>query len=159
MFAADSMTNLMSTSRKDDLESIMYLLCYLFKGTLPIIEYININIDNFQSSEFLKRILQYRIDNKVMCHDRIKSLLPPNMATAFTYINQLKHEDKPNYLMIKLWFAFSEREEQRAFKTKLKIKEEFIPLLYDQLFEHSFSNPSVSDLVSDINEKDLSLNY
>ena len=137
LFAADSMMNLMSTARKDDLESIIYLLCYLYKGTLPIIEYINSNIDNFQTSQFLANVLQYRIDNKVMCHNRIKSLLPPSMATAFSYINQLKHEDKPNYNMIKLWFAFDEEDEQRAFNTKLIIKDETLPNLEEQLFEHS----------------------
>lgn len=101
----------MSTARKDDLQSIMYLLCYLYKGTLPIIEYINISTENFESSLFLPRVLQYRINHKETCNERIKSLLPPSMATAFTYINQLKHEDKPDYNMIKLWFAFNEEDE------------------------------------------------
>ena len=123
LFAADSMTNLMSTARKDDLESIMYLLCYLYKGTLPIIEYINNNLDNFQSSKFLPRVLEYRIENKKAIHDRIKSLLPPSMATAFTYICQLEHEDKPDYNMIKLLFSFDEEDEQRAFNSKLSIKD------------------------------------
>jgi serine/threonine protein kinase len=41
LFASDSMVNLKTTGRKDDLESLMYILCFLMKGTLPIIEYIN----------------------------------------------------------------------------------------------------------------------
>jgi hypothetical protein len=50
LFASDSMVNLLTTSRKDDLESLMYILCYLYTGILPIIEFINQNIDNFNMS-------------------------------------------------------------------------------------------------------------
>ena len=50
MFASDSMVNLLTTSRKDDLESLLYIMCYLYSGTLPIIEFINQNIDNFDMS-------------------------------------------------------------------------------------------------------------
>lgn len=35
------MVNLLTTGRKDDLESMMYILCFLNSGTLPIIEFIN----------------------------------------------------------------------------------------------------------------------
>ena len=41
LFASDSMVNLLTTSRKDDLESLMYIFCYLYTGILPIIEFIN----------------------------------------------------------------------------------------------------------------------
>lgn len=50
LFASDSMVKLLSTSRKDDIESFIYILCYLYKGLLPIIEFINENIDNFNMS-------------------------------------------------------------------------------------------------------------
>ena len=60
LFAPDSMVNLKTTSRKDDLESLMYILCYLYKGVLPIIEFINMNIDNFNMSKFLYKVLKYR---------------------------------------------------------------------------------------------------
>ena len=44
LFASDSMINLKTTSRKDDLESLLYIMCFLNSGTLPIIEFINKNI-------------------------------------------------------------------------------------------------------------------
>ena len=47
MFAPDSMINLMSSGRKDDLESFFYILCFLYKGKLPVTEFINENVDKF----------------------------------------------------------------------------------------------------------------
>jgi hypothetical protein len=47
LFASDSMSALKTTSRKDDLESLIYILCYLLSGTLPVIDFINENIDKF----------------------------------------------------------------------------------------------------------------
>lgn len=47
IFASENMIKLYTTSRKDDLESLIYIMCYLFCGNLPIIEYINKNIENF----------------------------------------------------------------------------------------------------------------
>lgn len=41
LFASNSMVNLLTTSRKDDLESMMYILCFLNSGNLPILEFIN----------------------------------------------------------------------------------------------------------------------
>lgn len=83
LFASDSMVNLKTTARKDDLESLMYILCYLYNGTLPIIEFINSNIENFHMSQFLNEVLKYRKDNMQLCHSRIKNLLPMSMKAAF----------------------------------------------------------------------------
>ena len=95
------MVELKTTSRKDDLESLMYILCYLYSGKLPIIEFINENIDDFHMSEFLNEVLKYRRENKSTCHARIKELLPGSMSAAFQYIISPTHEEKPNYNLIK----------------------------------------------------------
>ena len=83
LFASDSMVNLNTTARKDDLESLMYILCFLYSGTLPIIEFINANIENFHMSQFLKEVVKFRKDNKKECHTKITNLLPMSMKSGF----------------------------------------------------------------------------
>jgi len=61
MFASDSMINLRSISRKDDLESIMYLLCFLYKGTLPVLDFINEKVDANGAEKFLPLAKNYRL--------------------------------------------------------------------------------------------------
>jgi len=51
MFGSESMAEKTSISRKDELESIMYVLCFLYSGTLPIIKWLNQNIDKFHMKE------------------------------------------------------------------------------------------------------------
>lgn len=109
----------MTTSRKDDLESLMYIMCYLLTGTLPVIEFINENIDKFDMDQFLNNILDYRVKNKQHCHDEIVKLLYGSMKSAFQYIISLKHEEKPNYELIKLYMAFDEEYEIKALESKL----------------------------------------
>lgn len=41
LFASDDMINLKSKGRKDDVESLIYMICFMYSGTLPVIEYIN----------------------------------------------------------------------------------------------------------------------
>ena len=55
----------------DDLESLMYILCYLISGTLPVVDFINENIDKFQMNQFLHKILSFRTENKKECKEKI----------------------------------------------------------------------------------------
>ena len=77
----------------DDLESLMYILCYLLTGTLPVVDFINEYIDKFQMNQFLHKILTFRTENKKECHEKIVKLLEGSMKSAFQYIVSLKHED------------------------------------------------------------------
>ena len=61
LFASDSMVNLLTTGRKDDVESIMYILCFLHSGVLPVIEFINKNAEKFEMSTFMKELLNFRV--------------------------------------------------------------------------------------------------
>jgi hypothetical protein len=132
------MVNLMTTSRKDDLESLIYILCYLYTGTLPIIEFINADISNINMSQFLAEVLKYRVINVEKCQARIKQLLPENLLPAFHYVLNLSHDAKPDYNLIKLWMACSDEDERSIFSTKLVIKNE--RMAKDILYEHSFKD-------------------
>ena len=46
----------------------------------------------------------------------------------------LKHDEKPDYNLIKLWFAFDKKDEDSVFNTKLKIKN--LRLAKDILYEN-----------------------
>ena len=59
--------------------------------------------------------MKFRQDNKSQIHDRIKLLLVSSMKSAFQYIVQLKHTEKPNYELIKLWMSFDEEDEKKVF--------------------------------------------
>lgn len=118
LFAPDSMVSLKSTGRKDDIESFMYILCYLYKGMLPVVEFINENIDNFNMNQFLEKILAFRVENKHKCHQKVKEYLPQSLVPAFSYIMSLKFADRPDYNLIKLWMATDEEDEKNVFKTQ-----------------------------------------
>jgi hypothetical protein len=46
--------------RKDDLESLIYILCFLYSGSIPTIEFVNMHLDNFHMPYFLDNILKFR---------------------------------------------------------------------------------------------------
>ena len=150
LFASDSMVELMTTSRKDDLESLMYILCYLYSGKLPIIEFINKNIDKFHMSEFLKEVLKYRKEKKQECHARILELLPDSIARAFNYIIQLDHKKKPDYNLIKWYMVFDENDTKRFMKSKLKIENKKVAR--DILYDYSFSVPKQENQANQVSE-------
>lgn len=83
LFSSDSMVNLLTTGRKDDLESMMYILCFLHSGTLPIIEFINQNIDKFDMSLFMTEILKFRKEAKEANANKVKLMLPGSYKSAF----------------------------------------------------------------------------
>lgn len=89
LFAPDSMIKLMSTGRKDDIESFIYILCYLYQGNLPVVQFINENIEDLNMSQFLEKILEFRNQHRDICHEKVKSYLPQHFAPAFAYIISL----------------------------------------------------------------------
>lgn len=52
LFASEAQVNLMSISRKDDLESLMYLMYFFFKGSLPILDVLNHEFEDNMINDF-----------------------------------------------------------------------------------------------------------
>ena len=85
-------------------------------------------------SRFLAEVLNYRRENQRYCHERIKGQLKGSMRTAFTYILQLGHEEKPDYQLIKLYMASSDADEACVINSKLLIKND--KMARDILYDH-----------------------
>lgn len=75
----------------------MYLLCFLYTGSLPILKIIKESSQDSNISDFVNIVCTKRIEMKEFIHSEIKRLIPESMASAFSYIVGMKHEEKPNY--------------------------------------------------------------
>ena len=76
-------------SRRDDLESVGYLLIYLYKQKLPWDKVISKN-----KIEFTQKIFEIKklIPLKMLCED-----LPKEMIEFMKYVRNLKFEEEPKY--------------------------------------------------------------
>ena len=95
-YASINALRLREQSRKDDLESIGYMLIYLIKSHLP---WDNIKIDNKRSS-YLK-FSQYKknISPELLCNN-----LPEEFTDYIKYVRNLNFEDEPDYNYLKSLF-------------------------------------------------------
>jgi hypothetical protein len=76
-------------SRRDDLESLGYMLIYLYKQKLPWDKVISKN-----KIEFTQKIFEIKklIPLKMLCED-----LPKEMIEFMKYVRTLKFEEEPKY--------------------------------------------------------------
>jgi serine/threonine protein kinase len=85
-------------SRKDDLESIIYMLVYLFKKKLP---WMNLKIDPDD------KIAKYNLIQKIKEETSIKELtkdMPQEFHDFLYYVKNLEYEEKPSYSSLKNMF-------------------------------------------------------
>ena len=90
-YASVNAHNGIELSRRDDLESLSYLLIYLLKGNLPWIGAKNDNETNVNKYQKIKEI-KNKINTEVLCYG-----LPQEIGEFLNYCKRLKFEDKPNY--------------------------------------------------------------
>jgi casein kinase 1 len=89
-------------SRRDDLESIGYMLIYFLKGTLPWM-----GLPGDTKEERYRSIKNKKIKTTV---DELCKNLPIEFKLYLTYIRSLKYKEKPNYNYVKnLFFDMSKR--------------------------------------------------
>ncbi|CAG9539098.1 unnamed protein product [Cercopithifilaria johnstoni] len=81
------------SSRRDDLESCIYIILYFLNGSLPW--------QICGKSNELEQVLEIKtsISTEVLCHG-----LPTQFATVLNYCRALKFDDEPNYLFIRQLF-------------------------------------------------------
>jgi serine/threonine protein kinase len=83
-------------TRRDDLESIGYMLIHLIKGTLPWL--------NFEKIPFIEKYekvfkIKANISNEELCKD-----LPNEMCKYMEYVKSLKYEEDPDYEYLRQLF-------------------------------------------------------
>ena len=83
-------------SRRDDLESLFYVIIYFFRGNLP---WQNLKIksrqERFNRINYLKKNISY----KILCKN-----LPQELYNFGTYIKRLKFEEDPDYNFLRNCF-------------------------------------------------------
>ncbi|XP_015372428.1 PREDICTED: casein kinase I isoform gamma-1-like [Diuraphis noxia] len=75
-------------SRRDDLESLGYVLLYLVNGTLPWMKYLEEDYFHVKNCGDLKK----EITTKILCAD-----LPEEFAKYFDYVKKLEFFETPDY--------------------------------------------------------------
>ena len=90
-YASVNAHNGIELSRRDDLESLSYLLIYLSKGNLPWIGVKNDKENNINKYQKINEI-KCKISTEVLCYG-----LPDEFGEFLNYCKRLKFEDKPNY--------------------------------------------------------------
>ena len=86
-------------SRRDDLESLGYMLIFLATGTIPWIQYENIEIDVVK-----KYLLVYKIKKKIPTEKLCKGL-PDEMIEYINYCKGLHFEEDPDYNHLRSLFV------------------------------------------------------
>ena len=95
-YASYNALKLREQSRRDDLESIGYMLIYLIKGRLP---WDNIRVENKRSSYFKLSLYKKNIEPEILC-----SNLPKEFSDYIRYVKNLNFEDDPDYNYLKSLF-------------------------------------------------------
>lgn len=90
-------------SRRDDLESLMLVLVYLMKRTLPW---------QRKYSSRTEKHNAIRMQKLLLTPDELCSDLPRGFAKAFNYIRGLSFDEVPNYALLKTGFRLMAAENQ-----------------------------------------------
>lgn len=83
-------------SRRDDLESLGYVLVYLYKGALP---WQGIRVANKKQKYAKIREKKQNMSPRELCKD-----MPYQMVDYFRYVRRLAYEDRPDYSYLRSLF-------------------------------------------------------
>ena len=91
-FSSLNVINLIEPSRRDDMESILYILFYLLINNISYISYNNLNI---YEKKNIDTILMFLQDNTSIRLNNCINFM--NVEKIFKYIRRLKYNQEPNY--------------------------------------------------------------
>ena len=97
LFGSANALMCMEQSRRDDLESIGYMLIYFMKGTLP---WQGIKVDNKKESYLKISQIKKNITPEKLCGN-----LPNEFADYIKYVKNLKFDELPNYNYLRNLFV------------------------------------------------------
>lgn len=109
VYSSLNSSNKLPYTKRDDLESIIYLLIHLYTGSLPWLD------TSYSSEQEIKELKESTSLGK-LCKN-----LPVEILTMARYVRSLKHNEEPNYQML--------RNSIKYLASKLKIN-----LTYDWAF-------------------------
>ena len=95
-FASVNAMEGISQSRRDDLESAIYVLIYLFKGKLP---WQNFLIKNKEERYYKIKEMKKKIDINILCEE-----CPEEFCEYIKYVKLLEYDEEPNYYFLKNLF-------------------------------------------------------
>ena len=95
-YASVNALKLREQSRRDDLESIGYMLIFLIKGSLP---WDNIKVENKRSSFYKISQFKQKLEPEILCRN-----LPKEFAEYIRYVKNLNFEEEPDYNYLKSLF-------------------------------------------------------
>ena len=84
------------SSRRDDLESLGYMLVYLIKGYLPW--YKPHDSDSTSASDDTRDCNQIKLETSI---EELTSGLPEEFAKYFRDVQELEMDDEPSYFTLK----------------------------------------------------------
>ena len=95
-YASVNALKLREQSRRDDLESIGYMLIFLIKRSLP---WDNIKVENKRSSFYKISQFKQKLEPEILCRN-----LPKEFAEYIRYVKNLNFEEEPDYNYLKSLF-------------------------------------------------------
>ncbi|XP_031622794.1 casein kinase 1-like protein 5 [Contarinia nasturtii] len=97
-YASISVMQQYSSGRKDDLESLAYILIYFLQSKLPWQQVPKVGDNGLTTKQRKERILEIKMSTSVM--DLCKGL-PVEFQTFVGYCRQLKFDEKPSYAFLR----------------------------------------------------------
>ena len=121
-------------SRKDDLESMVYMIIFFLKGRLPW--------EDIESEDELNKFNKIYLLKKNITIEKLCEGLPEEIHKLLKYVKQLKFEEKPDYNYMKLLFKNLLLRFNYVYNDKINFSWANSNLLIDKFSKNNNKNKS-----------------